>query len=83
MKNNDVVTVEEVKEAVEKVGYQYIADRPVSNHVDDWYLRIVLARREEPRKEMVTWVYNRYSGLVEGMYTQNEEYAREHFLTRY
>jgi hypothetical protein len=84
MKTENMVTTEEIREAVSEVnGFQYMADRPLTNHPDDWYLRMVLARREQPREEYVTWVYNAsIGGLHEGRYTRDQRQAMDDFHTR-
>lgn len=77
-----VVSVEEVKEAVHKNGFNFIACRPLSKHPDDWYLHVVLAHRDSD-KEYVTWVYNAsLGGLYEGRYTKDGRVARDDFHTR-
>jgi hypothetical protein len=78
-----IVTLEEVKAAVQEAGFHFIADRHLSSHPDDWYLRVVLAFRESPRKEYVTWIYNAsLGGLHEGRYTQDQQQASDDFHNR-
>jgi hypothetical protein len=81
---SNIVTVDEIKEKVAAAGFHYIADRAVSKHPDDWYLRIVMAFRERPRQEYVTWVYNASSGgLTDGRYTEDRRIAMDTFHSRY
>jgi hypothetical protein len=70
----------EIKEAVAELEYQYVADRPLTTHPDDWYLRVVLAHNN---REHVTWIYNAsLGGLHEGHYMMSIQAAHEDFLER-
>jgi hypothetical protein len=82
MMETKMVNVYDVIEAVEKVGYKWIASRNLSNHPDDWYLKVVLAYRESDG-EWVVWLYNaERKGLHEGYYTKSGDNARNKYLTK-
>ena len=65
--------VKDIKQAVEGIefgGYEYIGDRPLSSHPDDWYLRVVLGKNA---RGYATWLYNaHFKGLFEGHYDMKE-----------
>ncbi len=66
----------DIKEDVQEIGYNYIADRPLSTHPADWYLRVVLGNN---KRGYATWIYNaELGGLHEGHY----DMERDDFLTR-
>ncbi len=70
----------DIKKATEKAGFNYIADRPLTNHPDDWYLRVVLGYNE---REHATWIYNAsLGGLHEGHYMMTRERASDDFNER-
>jgi predicted methyltransferase len=76
------VSVDEVVEAVEEVGFKWVASRNISSHPDDWYLKVVYAYRES-NAEWVVWLYNATTkGLYEGYYTKDNERARDKYLTK-
>lgn len=68
-----------VKE-VERVGYTYLDHRPLTNHPDDWYLQVVLAKNDS---EYVVWLYNATTNsLNEGNYLETEEEAIEAYISK-
>ena len=68
-----------VKE-VERVGYTYLDHRPLTNHPDDWYLQVVLAKND---REYVVWLYNATTNsLNEGNYLETEEQAIEAYISK-
>jgi hypothetical protein len=75
-----LVTVDEVREAVESIGFNYIADRLLTTHRADWYLRVVsgFKVRADNKTEYAVWLYNADRNepvLVEGFYTTDKEEA--------
>ena len=71
----------EVKAEVQRIGFHYVSDRPLTSHPDDWYLRVVQGFKDNG--EHATWLYNAsLKGLCEGKYNMDQRTATEDFLTR-
>lgn len=64
---------QDIVKEVERVGYTYLDHRPLTNHPDDWYLQVVLAKND---REYVVWLFNATrNSLNEGNYLETEEQA--------
>jgi len=66
------ITVEKMEKLAKEQGFDILASKPVSNHPEDWYLRIVLCRI--PKGEYVTYNYNSTLG-------DNGSYNLGHYYT--
>jgi hypothetical protein len=82
-----LVTVEEVRKAVEKIGFNYVADRALTLHRGDWYLRVVVGFkiRENNSTEYAVWLLNaarEEPALYEGYYTDNKQDAEEKYRNK-
>jgi hypothetical protein len=82
-----LVTVEEVRKAVEKIGFNYVADRALTLHRGDWYLRVVVGFkiREDRETEYAVWLLNadrKEPGLYEGFYTTDKQEAEEKYKNK-
>lgn len=72
---------ERIKAEVERQGFHYISDRPLSNHDRDRNLRIVHGFSSTGTH--VTWEYNdEFGGLYFGHYDMTTEEALEDFSNR-
>lgn len=71
---------EAIRKEVERVGYEYLADKPLTNHPDDWYLRAVMAKND---REYVVWSYNATTDcLNEGKYVETFEQAHQVYVDK-
>ena len=82
MAEKNIVTFEQVKAEVERIGFHLIAERPLTTHPADWYLRVVLARKETSGQptEYAVWLFNgTRDTLNEGYYTKDRAAAFDKF----
>lgn len=79
-KKTDQQVDKELRDELKRVDYEYIKDRKLSNHPDDWYLRVVLAKNS---REYVVWVYNAsLGGLQGGKYLTDLKEAEKYYESR-
>ncbi|AMQ66535.1 hypothetical protein BH753_gp053 [Bacillus phage Shbh1] len=70
----------ELKQSVQELGFTYIADRALTHHPDDWYLKVIYASKGDT---YATWIYNAIKQvLVEGHYFSSDCDAMSDFLDR-
>jgi hypothetical protein len=77
----DAITL--TQEVVERNGYELIAVKPISAHLEDSYLTVVLCDRHTEHQPFVTWICNlSCQGLGTGYYFDNLKDALKKFNER-
>lgn len=79
-KKTDGQIKQEIIKELGRLKYDYVADRALTEHPDDWYLRVVHAKNS---REHVVWIYNASLGsLQSGNYYDNEQSAVTGYVER-
>lgn len=78
--------VEKMEKLAKEMEFDILAHKPVSNHDDDWYLRIVFVKTKGEYQKYVTYTYNSTlsdnGSFNHGHYYSEFDYALEDFQER-